>query len=92
MFAFVSLKIQEINIKLGWPELECAFQLTLIIEAVDAIDGGALVVSPEQEEVFWVFDLIGEQQADGFQRLLPSVHIIPKEQVVGFRREAAIFE
>lgn len=42
-------------------------QLTLIIEAIDAIDGGTLVVPPEQEEVFRVFDLVGEQQADGLQ-------------------------
>ncbi len=68
------------------------FQLTLIVEAVDAIDGGTLMVPPEQEEVFWVFDLVGEQQADGFQRLLPSVYVIPQKQIVGLWREAAILE
>lgn len=50
------------------------------------------MVPPEQEEVFWVFDLVGEQQADGLQRLLPSVHVIPQEQVVGLWREASILE
>lgn len=70
----------------------CVSQLTLIVEAVDAIDGGTLVVPPEQEEVFWVFDLVGEQQADGLQRLLSSVYVISQEQVVCLWREAAILE
>ena len=67
-------------------------ELTLIIEAIDAVDGGTLMVPPEQEEVFWIFDLVGEQQADGLQRLLPSIHIIPQEKIVGLRREATILE
>ena len=67
-------------------------ELTLIIEAIDAVDGGTLMVPPEQEEVFWVFDLVGEQQADGLQRLLPSIHIIPQEKIVRLRREATILE
>lgn len=50
------------------------------------------MVPPEQEEVFWVFDLVGEEQADGLQRLFPSVHVIPQEQVVGLWREASILE
>lgn len=50
------------------------------------------MVPPEQEEIFWVFDLVGEQQTDGFQRLLPSVHIIAQEEIIGFRREASILE
>lgn len=49
-------------------EAVCAFafllfgftSLTLVVETVDAIDGGALVVAPEQEEVLWIFDLIGQ--------------------------------
>lgn len=50
--------------------------LTLVIEAVDTVDGGTLVVAPEQEEVLRVFDLVCQQQADGLQRLLPSVHVV----------------
>lgn len=52
---------------------------TLVVEAVDAVDGGTLVVAPEQEEVLGVFDLVRQQQADGLQRLLPSVHVVAKE-------------
>lgn len=50
------------------------------------------MVPPEQEEIFRVFDLVGEQQTDRFQRLLPSVHIIAQEEIISFRREASILE
>ena len=66
--------------------------LTLVIEAIDAIDARTLVIASQQEEVLRVLDLVCEQQADGFQRLLASVHVVAQEQVVAFRREAAIFE
>ena len=81
----------------GLWDVACARQtnkcrLTLVVEAVDAIDGSTLVVPPEQEEVLWVFDLVGQQQADGLQGLLPSVHVVPQEQVVGLRGETSILE
>lgn len=50
------------------------------------------MVAPEQEEVLGVFDLVRQQQADGLQRLLPSVHIVAQEQVVGLWGEAAILK
>lgn len=49
---------------LGQPGMK---PLTLIIEAVDAVDAGTLVVPTEQEEVLGVLDLIGQQQADSLQ-------------------------
>lgn len=66
--------------------------LTFVVEAVDAVDGGALVVPPQKEEVLRVLDLVGQQQADGLQRLLAAVHVVAEEQVVGLGREAAILE
>lgn len=66
--------------------------LTLVIEAVDAVDGGTLVVAPQQEEVLGVFDLVGQQEADGLQRLFPSVHVVAQEQVVTLGRETAVLE
>lgn len=50
------------------------------------------MVAPEQEEVLWVFDFICQQKADGLKRLFTPIHIVPKEQVVTFRRIAAIFK
>lgn len=66
--------------------------LTLVVEAVDAVDGGTLVVAPEQEEVLGVFDLVGQQQADGLQGLLPPVHVVAQEQVVCLWGKAAVLE
>lgn len=66
--------------------------LTLVIKAINAVDGSALVVAPKQEKVFWVFDFVGQQKADGFQGLLPSIHIVPQEKIVCLWWEAAVLE
>lgn len=66
--------------------------LTLIVETIDAVDGRALVVAPEQEKVLWIFDLVGQQKADGFQGLFPSVHVVTEEKVVCFWGEAAVLK
>lgn len=38
----------------------CAQMLTLIVEAIDTVDGGALMISPQEEKILRVFDLIGQ--------------------------------
>lgn len=53
--------------------------LTLIIESIYSVDGGALMIPSQQEEVLWVFDFVGQKQTDGLQRLLPSVHIVSQK-------------
>lgn len=45
-----------------FPELDGVTAATFVVEAVYAVDGGALVVSAEDEEVFGVFDLVGEEE------------------------------
>jgi phage tail sheath gpL-like len=50
------------------------------------------VVASEDEEVFGVFDLVREQQADGLERLLSSVDIVSKEEVVGLWGEGSVLE
>ena len=49
----------------GLPQFDVVPSLALIVEAVDTVDGGTLVVSSENEEILRVFDLVGQQQADG---------------------------
>ncbi len=44
-------------------------RLTLIIEAIYAIDGGTLMIAAQEEKVFWIFYLVGQKQADSFQTL-----------------------
>ena len=74
------------------PEADAEAALALVVEAVDAVDGGALVVAPEEEEVVRVPDLVRQQQADGLDALLAAVHVVAQEQVVGRRRQAAVLE
>lgn len=50
------------------------------------------MIAAQQEEVLWILDLVGEQQADGFERLFAAVHVVAQEQVVGFGREATVLK
>lgn len=47
------------------PQLDVISSLTLVVEAVDAVDAGALVVTTEDEKVLGVLDLVRKKQADG---------------------------
>ena len=66
--------------------------LTFIIEAIDAVDAGAFMVATQQEEVLRVLNLVGQQEADRLQRLLPPVYIVTQEEVVALWGEAPIFK
>lgn len=74
------------------PQLDVVSSLALIVETVDAVDRGTLVVAAENEEVLGVLDLVGEEQADGLERLLATVDIVTKEEVVGLGRETTVLE
>ena len=50
------------------------------------------MISSQKEEIFWVFDFVGQQEADGLQWLLSSVHIVSQKEIIGFWRESTIFE
>jgi hypothetical protein len=74
------------------PEAHAETALALVVEAVDAVDGRALVVPPQQEEVVRVPDLVRQQQADGLDALLAAVHVVAQEQVVGRWGKTAVLE
>jgi len=74
------------------PNLNVEPPLALVVEAVDAVDRGALVVAAQQEEVFRVLDLVREQQAHALQPVLPAVHVVAEKEVVCLRREAAVLK
>jgi hypothetical protein len=50
------------------------------------------VVAAQDEEVLGILDLVGEQQADGLERLLAAIYVVAEEEVVGLGREAAVLE
>jgi len=76
----------------GLPQLDVVSSLALIVETVDAVDRGTLVVAAEDEEVLGVLDLVGKKQADGLERLLATIDVITKEEVVGLGRETTVLE
>lgn len=50
------------------------------------------MVTSQDVDLGWVFDLEGEQQANGLDALPPSVHIISEEQIAGLGRQSTVFE
>lgn len=79
-------------IRKRFPKFYVVPSLALIVKSIDAVDGGAFVVSTQNEEVLWVFDLVGKEEADCLQRLLASVNVVSKEEIIRFGWETAIFE
>lgn len=67
-------------------------QLTFVVKAIDAIDAGTFMVATKNKKVFWIFNFVGEQQTNGFQRLFASIHIIAEKQVISFGREPAVLK
>mmetsp|Transcript_25476 Transcript_25476/g.51803 ORF Transcript_25476/g.51803 Transcript_25476/m.51803 type:complete len:309 (-) Transcript_25476:121-1047(-) len=76
----------------GLPKLQAVAPLALVIEPIDSIDGRALVVTAKHEEVFGVLNFVRQKKADTFQPLWSTVHVVPKEQVVGLRWKPAILK
>ena len=74
------------------PESNGISTLAFIVETIDAVDLGALVIAPEKEEVLRVLNLVAEKKADGFNRLLSAVDVVTQEEVVCFRWEPSVFE
>mmetsp|Transcript_5816 Transcript_5816/g.12256 ORF Transcript_5816/g.12256 Transcript_5816/m.12256 type:complete len:204 (+) Transcript_5816:632-1243(+) len=74
------------------PQLDSETSFALIVEAVDTIDGGALVVSTEDKEILGVLDFVSQQETNGFETLFSTVHVISQENVIGFRRKSSVFK
>ena len=74
------------------PQLDVVSSFAFIVEAVDSVDGGTLVVPTQDEEVFWVFDLVCQKQADGLEGLFATIHIVAEKEVIGLRGKATVLE
>ena len=57
-------------------------KLTFIVESVDSVDAGTLVIATQQEKVFRILYLVRQQEAYCFQRLFSTINIVSKEEVV----------
>ena len=49
------------------PEFDVVTTFAFVVEAVDAVDGGALMIASEQEKVLGEFDLVGEEETNGLE-------------------------
>lgn len=58
----------------------------LIVEPVDGGNLPGLVVAPQQEDLFGVFDLVAEEQLDGLHRVVAPVYEVPDEDVSVLRK------
>ena len=65
---------------------------TFIIETVYPVDARTFMIATQNEEIFGVFDLVGEEKADSLEGLFSSVYIVTEEKVVCFWWETAIFK
>ena len=65
---------------------------TFIIETVYPVDTRTFVIATQDEEIFGVFDLVGEEKADSLEGLFSSVDIVAEEKVVCFWWKPAIFK
>ena len=50
------------------------------------------MVPTEDEKVLWIPDLVCQQQADCLERLLASVYVVSKEEIVRLWRESTVLE
>ena len=54
---------------------------TVVVEAVDAVDGSTLMVAAQQKHVVGVLKHKGKQQTYGLQRVHAAVHKVAQEKV-----------
>ena len=50
------------------------------------------MVASQKEEILGVFDLIGQQEANAFDRLDAAIDVVAQEQVIGLRGKATVFK
>ena len=74
------------------PKFDIVPPLALVVEAVNAVDRSAFVVTSKNEEILRVFDFVRQKEANGFQRLFASVDVVTKEQVIRLRWKPTVLE
>jgi len=74
------------------PDTNAVSALTLVVKSVNSIDLPTFVVTAKQKEVFFILELIGQQQNNCLKTLLTAVNVVTKEEIVGIRRESTVFK
>ena len=74
-----------------FPKLDTEAAATLVVESIYPVDPRTLVVTPKNEKVLRVLNLVGKQQAHDLKRLLASVNVITEEEIVRLKeRESPV--
>lgn len=65
------------NVCEHFPNLQAAAPLALVVKPVNPINRSTFMISAQNKKVFGVFNLVAEQQKNGFQTLLAAVDVVP---------------
>jgi hypothetical protein len=76
----------------GLPKLDAKTTATFVVKAIYPVNASTLMVSSENKEVLRVLDFVSKQETNYLERLLASVNVVPKEEVVRLRRESTILK
>ena len=58
------------------PQLNIISPLALVVKAVDAVNRSTLMITPENEKVLRILNLVCKEQTDRLKGLFTPVHII----------------
>lgn len=64
----------------------------LIVESVNSSNLPGFVVTPQQQYLFGVFDLIAEEQLDSLDRVVPPIHEVTNKDVSVLRQLPSYLE
>lgn len=65
------------------PQFDVVATLALVVEAINSCDARALMVTTEQEYIFWVLHLVRQKQIHHLNRVLTTIDVVAKHQIVG---------
>ena len=80
------------DVREGLPELDRVSSLALVIESVNPVDRGTLVIAANAEKVFRILDLVGQNQDGTLDGLLPAIDIVAQKQVIRVGRKSPVLE
>jgi hypothetical protein len=63
------------------PDLDGVPALAFIVEAVESVDVGALMVTTQQVELVGEFDFVGEEKTNSLNTLAATVNVVAEEEV-----------
>lgn len=76
----------------SFPQPYSKFAFAFIVKAINFVELAALMITPQQEEVERVFDLVGHQQTEALQGLFAPVHVVPQKEVAALARLPRLLE